>query len=596
MATTPRRLLVGTVAAAVCAVSNPASAVPWHLDRLDQRNLPLDNTYAPCASGFGQPIYIVSTGIDPTLAEFAGRASVFYDALGGDGIDRVGHGTWLASLAAGAEFGVAKGAQVLGVRAFDDCGRTTPEILVDAFDEIMFSGPTGIIVLPFAFDAESPQLESSLQNLRAVGMIIVAAGGDEYQDACDFFPASSTSTVTIGAHDRNYARAPWAATGGCVDVYGPGDEITATWIGPELTATINTSGASAAIAGGVAAIHRSRGMSVSETEQKLRTCTGTGGSVPLLYLCCDGPGFPGGPGPVAASVPGQGSDGPLDWYRLVDDPLIEAADIDGDCEIGFSDLTALLAGWGSCPSPDETLLAVTRTCDLLELDTATGTGTVVGNVGYTFATAMATDADNRLFMTVMAFPNPEVLILVDPVTAASSVVGSLTGLPIGTQIMAMAFDSSDQLYAIVGGPVQPGILVQVDHTNGSVTAVGETGFQMIWGMTFDESDTLYCVVDDVGALGTIELGTGQVTLTTPPGSVSATDGLAFEADGNLYAAETTLVEIDPVTGVETYIGAIGVDIQDISTQHTPAACPLDLDGNGTVGFTDLTALLARWGY
>jgi len=102
-----RVLFVEEDGAMYAAATQPNA--PWNLDRVDQRNLPLNTNFEYSQAGAGAHIYILDTGIWITHQEFGGRASVVYDALndGQNGIDCNGHGTHVAGTAAGETVGVA---------------------------------------------------------------------------------------------------------------------------------------------------------------------------------------------------------------------------------------------------------------------------------------------------------------------------------------------------------------------------------------------------------------------------------------------------------------------------------------------------------
>ena len=108
----------------IISVSATQSNAPWNLDRVDQRDLPWNNSYDYAGTGAGVHVYIIDTGIRTTHVDFGGRASVAYDNVGDgqNGNDCNGHGTHVAGIVGGTTWGVAKQVLLHAVRVLPCSG------------------------------------------------------------------------------------------------------------------------------------------------------------------------------------------------------------------------------------------------------------------------------------------------------------------------------------------------------------------------------------------------------------------------------------------------------------------------------------------
>jgi subtilisin family serine protease len=243
----------------------------WGLRRVDQFGdfYFNEDTYTYWASaGTGVDAYIIDTGILLTHQDFQGRAIFGINAVTGEtDSDCNGHGTHVASTTGGFDYGLAKKVTLIAVKVLGCGGSGTWAGVVTGVEWTTSSYQTRnkpSVANMSLGGGVTAIADTAVANSIAAGVHYAIAAGNSNADACNFSPARVPAANTVGA--TTYAlnanpnlpstdsRATFSNVGTCLDIFAPGQNIKAAWIGSNTaTSTISgTSMASPHVAGAIA--------------------------------------------------------------------------------------------------------------------------------------------------------------------------------------------------------------------------------------------------------------------------------------------------------------------------------------------------------
>jgi aqualysin 1 len=240
------------------------TSATWGLDRIDQRDRPLNGTYTYTRTGTGVTVYVIDSGIRFAHNEFGTRASLGRDFVleedpsnAGDGSgDCNGHGTHVAGTIGGTKYGVAKSVDLVSVRVFGCSGGAPFSRIIAAVDWVTGNAKKPAVANMSLGGGGHTATDDAVRASIRSGISYAVAAGNDSQDACRYTPARVREAMTIGSTTSDDSRSSFSNVGDCVDWFAPGSSITSAW-STSNTATRTISGTSMAAphAAGVAALY-----------------------------------------------------------------------------------------------------------------------------------------------------------------------------------------------------------------------------------------------------------------------------------------------------------------------------------------------------
>jgi serine protease len=219
----------------------------WGLDRIDQRDLPLNGSYTYETQASNVHVYVIDTGIRSSHAEFTGRLAGGFDSIGdGRGTeDCNGHGTHVAGTVGGTTYGVAKSVTLHPVRVLGCNGSGTTSGVIAGVEWVTNNHIKPAVANMSLGGGASAALDDAVRNSTVAGVTYAVAAGNSNANACSSSPARVSQALTVGSSTSGDARSSFSNFGTCVDLFAPGSNITSAWFTTD-TATNTISGTSMA--------------------------------------------------------------------------------------------------------------------------------------------------------------------------------------------------------------------------------------------------------------------------------------------------------------------------------------------------------------
>lgn len=238
-----------------------ATSSIWSLDRIDHAGaFSFDGFFQFNKTGAGVHIYIVDSGVRGGHQQVTGRIGngschVSWSLNCSETIDAIGHGTSVASAAAGSTYGVAKQATIHPVRIDGGSNGASCDDIVDGLNWVgSHVQRPAVVNLSYGGEPSCFSIRDAIDALVNFNILVFKSAGNENVDAFEDRGNRSAGSVVVGAIDRNDARSSFSNWGSTVSMMAPGQSMRlATAVNDTGTAIMSGTSFAAPLTAGVAA-------------------------------------------------------------------------------------------------------------------------------------------------------------------------------------------------------------------------------------------------------------------------------------------------------------------------------------------------------
>jgi subtilisin family serine protease len=229
-------------------------------------------------SGGGRNItaFVFDSGINASLAEFEGRAKYgtstvpFLSGVTEHDTDVIGQGTFTAALIGGKTYGVARNISIVSVQTIGPDGNGLASTTLKGIVWAVEHWNTTLKNAPsvFHFSIGAPRLASFdtvINAIRSLGIGVVAAAGNDIDDACLYSPSSALGSIAVATTDKQDRVANFSNTGPCVAMFAPGVEVESVFANGTIGFLDGTSFSAPLVTGALALNQPSVGRCIRQT-------------------------------------------------------------------------------------------------------------------------------------------------------------------------------------------------------------------------------------------------------------------------------------------------------------------------------------------